>query len=405
MDIDKKNNIDTYFHDNLFDVEMEVPAGIFEKIDKQIVEKNRRRTIGYFYAIAASVALLIALGTGYFVGKNSVTMNTSLSSNNINTATNVESEIKTTDGVKTYTEKKKIIIAEKQSAINKSYSLENESNNDIAVEVENRITENNSNQTSTPNKELNSSPSVFLRIKTTFHIALANKPSAMIKKEKLEQKENAIYAEKQLNQSITAEFRSVTWKKKVKIEKGSPFSHTTDLAYNKTIGSSYANDHPVLVANNRDFVSTGANLVSYFGSESKSITSSANDNYKLQPNGTLEGSTSLFNEKENVKVSYMEIPVTGKYQFVNQTVKLSVSGGVSALVPYSLNNNTIGTPIEGKSPTTNNRNYNGIVGMSLQIPLLRNLNFNMEPLFQYPLSTDANKAGTFRFYSGFNYSF
>ena len=400
MNKERVNDIDVFFRDNLYDFEMEVPAGIFGRIEQQVVEKRRRRLTGYFYITAASVAMLIALGTGYFAGIKSTDIESytnvvSSESTKTKTLKIEENNVIKKESKATYTyEAKTSKIAKVNKSQLVSISVATSKNVAIIQNKEEKAVNNisTSKLQTTSNTSFRSSKMFSCNSFTIKHVAT-------IKSKQPEG--NAAFAQQQLEKSITSEFKLATWQKKLKIESGSPISHSNQMAYMAPVGTSYAN-----VPSNDVYSSTlrsaGANLGSYFLTADKSSASlsagSPSNNF------TSTTTTPSHVEQTNVKVSYLEVPVTGHYQLVKQTVTVSVSGGVSTMVPYSINSN-MGILGNGNAGNSNSRNYRGIIGLSLQLPVYHNLNFSMEPVLHYPISMGGSDAGTFRFYSGLKYSF
>jgi len=400
MDIDKKNKIDSFFQQNLYDLEMEVPAGIFTKIDQHIEEKKRRRLLGYWYAMAASVSLLIALGTGYFMGKKSFVPEwpeksiTAKAIENQIIATPKEIHTELNNSEFTIFNNKANIVhnkvdKEEDKMLLSDLLQENQTDKEII-----RIT--SSESTSINNTSLNTSFH-FSRSQIGFKISV-NKEVAVIREKKVSN--NAEFAQQQLQNALNKEFRTFNWEKKVKIESSAPFSQSNDMAYVAPTGTSYAMSSVKNTAINADLSPMNSLLVNYMA-DNKLVSATV----RVASNTIVVSSLAPYQyQRTSVKVTYSEIPVTGQYQLVRHKFILSLSGGVSALVPNFANMYNIGS-LEGENMTTHNRNYKGILGVSFQLPIFQNLNFSMEPRIHYPLGTESNDASMFRVYSGLKYSF
>ncbi|RLD64737.1 MAG: hypothetical protein DRI95_10205, partial [Bacteroidetes bacterium] len=65
--LENQNKIDELFNDFLHDYEKDVPAFVWNNLKDELKAKRRMRVLFYIKAIAASVALFITFGLGYFV--------------------------------------------------------------------------------------------------------------------------------------------------------------------------------------------------------------------------------------------------------------------------------------------------------------------------------------------------
>ena len=65
--LENQNKIDDLFNDFLHDYEEEVPSFVWNNLKSELKAKNRLHVLYYVKAVAASVAMLITFGLGYFV--------------------------------------------------------------------------------------------------------------------------------------------------------------------------------------------------------------------------------------------------------------------------------------------------------------------------------------------------
>lgn len=112
-------------------------------------------------------------------------------------------------------------------------------------------------------------------------------------------------------------------------------------------------------------------------------------------------------------IGYVEIPVEAKYKLVgNNSFGFQVIGGFSTLL---LNKNELYVKtVEnydkiGEATNLNSLNFSGNLGLEMDYKLLKNLNFNVNPMFKVQtrtLNTDNGfKPYTFGVYSGLNFRF
>ncbi|MEN8121386.1 MAG: outer membrane beta-barrel protein [Bacteroidota bacterium] len=65
--LENQKKIDNLFNDFLHDYEEEVPSFVWNNLKKELKTKKRQHVLYYIKAVAASIALLITFGLGYFV--------------------------------------------------------------------------------------------------------------------------------------------------------------------------------------------------------------------------------------------------------------------------------------------------------------------------------------------------
>ncbi|OFX25997.1 MAG: hypothetical protein A2041_08485 [Bacteroidetes bacterium GWA2_31_9b] len=125
----------------------------------------------------------------------------------------------------------------------------------------------------------------------------------------------------------------------------------------------------------------------------------------------------IFNELEaeiSQNIEYLEIPLYLNYKFIDRKIDLNITGGIGANMLISNNVYLIhGNSKEniGETDGVNTMNYSGTFALGIELPILRNLTFNLQPAVKYyinainPDSDIESHPYSFAVYSGFNYSF
>ncbi|MGQ1785772.1 MULTISPECIES: outer membrane beta-barrel protein [unclassified Saccharicrinis] len=141
-------------------------------------------------------------------------------------------------------------------------------------------------------------------------------------------------------------------------------------------------------------------------------TSSAN----IQLN-TRSDATFTANELEIIKIQqeldYIEIPFLLRYDLLNKSVGISISGGMSTnfLIgngAYKIENNS--KDKIGEMEHISEINYTAIFGLGLRTPILKSLDFNFEPRIRYFMNSVTEQGGSYKPYSigvytGVSYTF
>ncbi len=135
----------------------------------------------------------------------------------------------------------------------------------------------------------------------------------------------------------------------------------------------------------------------------------ATDIYNSTPN--------ILNPSKQLKQTFefIEIPILVKYKLIEQKIDFQIIGGFSTnlLIDNTLSYNTIDGNKNYISEQKNfsKLNYNSIIGIGLEYPLLSNLILNLEPAFKYQLNP-LNESTTYyshpyslAVYSGISYKF
>ena len=148
---------------------------------------------------------------------------------------------------------------------------------------------------------------------------------------------------------------------------------------------------------------------------------------RLKEEAYATSSTVKLNDDENSFVSqdlsgvdvrqeldYIEIPFLVRYNLIEKSFGLSVSGGMSTnfLIgnnAYQVENNSKNRI--GEMESINNISYSAIVGFGVRTPLLKSLDFSLEPKLRYYINSVSNAAGTnykpysIGIYTGISYKF
>jgi hypothetical protein len=143
--------------------------------------------------------------------------------------------------------------------------------------------------------------------------------------------------------------------------------------------------------------------------------------YLINPKAALKGGSlnGIAAQGEMVEADfvqsyeYYEIPVMVNYKLIDKKFNVNLSGGVSANIMHGNNtyvlSNKTKYDIDAEVENLNTVNYSGVIGMSMQYPLLKRLHLNLQPLFRYALKP-INESETvypysFGFYTGLKYNF
>jgi hypothetical protein len=417
---DNKHIIDEYFKDNLYDFEVPAPQGIFKKIEKEVAEKQRRRYISYFQAIAASVLVILALSIGYFWGKKNVEQSFAVASQTENTVI----------------EKNEIVHLERNTKKAHKPTIQKE------VQIDNTLySTDNQKEVKTESIQLCSIQPKQIQLNILNEFDLAKKANAQalqieakslvvnsIEKKtidlaelKTNQLAHSVYKE-DVNERILIAY-SVSSKSLIEGENwkivGDVFNSSNNyISKTNTLSNNYATSNTLAINNSKGL--NWSNTESSSGNyatliEAKNQNTTDNDQAYLSA-GSVENITNTTTQKavnyrQNATIirtvikpkerssQYVEFPVIAKYSIVNKGVNISINSGMSASIPvidgYSTNReNTI---------INNNSNAycNGIIGFSVELPMSQHLNFRIDPLWRYPISANAQDTKPFHIQTGF----
>jgi hypothetical protein len=397
MDIDRNHTIDKYFRENLFSAEIPVPDGIFQKVEERLSEKKRRKFLAYVYTTAASIAVFLALGTGYFLGIRNF--------ENVlpdNEPVSVKIEPHTLPLSKIVHHNDKTIELSRSYPIPISKPSEREQIEKKQTIEENLTADKNNELIIDNTKEALSHNHFSFRNLKPFWI----KTKQLIAKSPLKQ-DNAEFAQKTINRSIDGEQLAMVHEKawRVTPDMHIPHFENTMVQVTERIAIKTRTKSPTLA---KDL---------YGGKASNNYVVNAPPSYSLTADMASIGNVSSGSTTNSTKstVSYMtrtvtknlpevrfvELPVIGSYHFSMKKLKLGIAGGFTANLPV----------VSSKISQTDNSSslnktlyYNGVMGASVEIPLLNKLNFHIEPLFSYPIN-NGGQQGSFRIFTGLQYSF
>ncbi|GAF04150.1 outer membrane beta-barrel protein [Saccharicrinis fermentans] len=117
--------------------------------------------------------------------------------------------------------------------------------------------------------------------------------------------------------------------------------------------------------------------------------------------------------KVQQELDYIEVPFLLRYNILDRSVGLSISGGMSThfLIgnsAYKLENSSKNKI--GEMEDINNINYSAIIGLGLRTPLFKSLDFNFEPRIKYFMNSVTEKGSSYKpysvgIYTGISYTF
>ncbi len=394
MDIDRNHTIDKYFRENLFSAEIPVPDGIFQKVEERLSEKKRRKFLAYIYTTAASIAVFLALGTGYFLGIR-----------------NLENVLPHNEQMSVKTEPHTLPLSKivhhsgKNSELSKSYSISISKPLERAQTIKENppVNKNNKLSADETRKDLDLSHNSFsFRSLKPFWIKA--KPS--IVKSPLKQG-NTEFAQKSINKSIDGEQLAMVHEKAWRVTPDMHIPHFENTMVQVT--------ERIAIKTRTKSQTLAKDL--YGGKAPNNYVVNAPPSYSLTADmssvGNLSSGSSTSSSKSAVsymtrtvtknlpEVRFVELPVIGSYHFSMKKLKLGIAGGFTANLPV------VSSKISqsGNSSSLNKTlYYNGVMGTSIEIPLFNKLNFHIEPLFSYPIN-NGGQQGSFRIFTGFQYSF
>jgi hypothetical protein len=446
-----KHSVDEYFNNRLYDMEIQPPEGAWDKIQDSLKEKKRKRILSIIKAMAATVAILIATGIGYYIGTNNINKNT-IANNNIslknsskqevftaNTKTDTRNSLNTQINTNTSIRKS---VQEDQNIIgnNKNKSVKNNTTTDIPDY--NKPEQNMANIAMMSSKEIsklnNKNYSGIKYSQQYINYALGLNNSAYIENEinNEETPENnqwmvggniaPLYSYRDIknNQSdvSTSSINSLEKpvlayagslnvnyeKSRFRVEVGVCYSKmgvkVTDVVFSNKITTVNAGNvvDPMDDWNTpgeKEDVSFAAgsplNEGSYLINSTGSIASSGNQviavnnkEYDYTKNETRADEPST--TVFNQQFQYIEIPVIAHYKLIDRNIDFSISGGLST--NFLIGNDVYAsyqnsTYRYGETENIRKINYSGVAGIAFEMPFTRSLNIKIEPRFRYNLNS------------------
>jgi hypothetical protein len=149
MALEEKENIDNFFRDRLYNYEAPAPMDVWKRIDGQMEQKRAKTRWIMIGSMAASIAILISLSIGYYIGINH---HQSEINNEAVTAPNILNSpikrISNVDAINNSADNKlnKNVLKNNSSIINKGNSINKNKvynyNNTSVLAIQNTTTEN-----------------------------------------------------------------------------------------------------------------------------------------------------------------------------------------------------------------------------------------------------------------------
>jgi hypothetical protein len=446
--LEKKEHIDDLFAGYLSNYEVKAPNYVWQNIQMDLKKDKARRKASIIRAMAASIALFIAFGLGYF--SSDFSQKQILTASNLNENQNVVLEKNQTELMKSDFEIQNAL--EKNS--NKNYIAESQA---IAIKQ--------TGNGSFLYKWLERKNNIFLRNNNYQKKSIVSNENKNISKEKttnqllidtlLFKKENLPEGGFLFNEKKESKSR---W------SFGTKFSPVYSLAENMNKSGSQANTQSLKSIRDNDIPNTKADeksLMSYtgginvnyhftrrwslesglfyseyrqmaenlvssslFGTNSElSIYTPEGIKY-IQPTGIAEPGTSQIigstmdetyyslNMNYVSNFDYIELPLIIRYKIIDRKLGLDVLSGIStnflvsgkSTIMYNNNDLWTGTS-EGISPML----YNATFGLGLNYDIYHNFSLNIEPTFKYSIFTTQSELlrypYRFAVFAGFSYRF
>lgn len=142
--------------------------------------------------------------------------------------------------------------------------------------------------------------------------------------------------------------------------------------------------------------------------------SNANTAFRLNSDNFADSPTQVDAITVQQELDYIEIPFLLRYNLLNKSVGLSLSGGMSTnfLIgnsAYRMENNSKNNI--GETQGINDISYSAIFGFGFRAPILKSLDFNLEPRFKYFMNSVTDSPGSsykpysIGIYTGVSYQF
>ncbi|HEY9125304.1 MAG TPA: hypothetical protein PK252_09705 [Bacteroidales bacterium] len=440
-----ENNIDRIFKEKLYDHAALPPSDSWSNIEDALHNHKKSRFISIYWAMAASLALLVGIGTGFYIGINhQKDIGNSIASNN---KTNTIKKIKTNE-IKTVSNNQTIenpVISEK-NANNKSITFTNSKNT-----ADNILEEKTNIETTTViTKNTEVEKDVYEQGQTTLLAYQESKSITNLKNTlNYELCLNTLYAmeEKERpeteNVSKTQYFIGVNW---------TPLYAYRNIGYNNTSISTTTYDKsekPIYsfsgglsfgIIHNRWYFQTGISYTqmgqqipnasvpstkrnTYLAGDDASWTSSVSiPKYEATANSMgnfeakeLENSEAYANVKSEatyrsesqvstvkylINYSFIEVPILASYKVSTRLIDFRFTGGAS--LNFVINNRVKlfnGSIKENIGTNSNAAPFNlaGIIEWGIDLPMTSKLHFVVGPQLRYFLNS-INKSTNIKTY-------
>jgi len=425
---EQKNIIDEYFRDRLFDHEMPAPPEMWKKIDNQL-RQNKTRVYWIIAAsIAASGAILISIGIGYYLGFNhkmnvSKNFNMTVNSNpkiinkktNINLSSSGKNNVSSA-GINTNKvyQKQNFISDRNPEKIN---SLNNglifkklvASNEKAGKKVINKngqqililsplkpieiVLLNNISRPNLKISEKNIDALLGIEGTNDVELEIINKPKNSWA---IGGNVAPLFSNIENNKSVfSSEYYNITEKPVFALAGGLNVNYETGrwqfesgIVYSE---SGQKTDFELL---NSSLNKPGTDqLVNTFDYIKGNVKINLNRPGNVLSYGSVSSGNSILNMPFSTieqQYRYVEIPFIAHYKILNKKTILSLSGGISANIlvgNQAYLENKSNSYSMGSVEGTETFNYAGILGLAYEVPLINRLSLKLEPRFRYNINS------------------
>jgi hypothetical protein len=431
MDRDIKNNsIDELYSKEFSDYTEDPPEIVWDRIADKLSHKKKVRKFTIFLGSAATIALILSMGIGYYMGSHSYSAIIAKIEPTNHDKANETKKNETVINESPYIKNKSDISAARNSY---NSAIENDTTirTSVTEKMPSKITNANSNIV-TENKSIGN-PDTFTNLEskagelndTSIYYKLSDvKQLASIEDIDIKKKNPLFdhfylsltgaplysyrnidnYANStQLNRfekpSITfsAGFNIIAEKKRFRIQSGLYFTKMgisiQDIKVNTTSYKSSVDN------SSANFIDENNRLLNSIGViETNDRDKVYSNNYMLSIETNLSKDrniASYYWENENKvtftqSFNYIEIPFIFQYNVYQQYIEIGLQGGIDLnflinnTVKADLNKSTV---IIGKTQDINNFNIGGSLGVSVIVPLTTSWSYIFEPRFRYYFSS------------------
>jgi hypothetical protein len=463
---ENKNIIDGLAKEKLFDFEVPPPVDSWRKIENQLVAKKSRLNWIVYTSFAASIALILTLGLGYYLGSNQIFLNkksnnshsinqTSTGRNNLTNKTESNSIGEQKIVTNFSTNKKKLFAINSIPATNKQHYSEvaqtsSTKKNVLSTALTTRkdsisqlksISVNSIHVSKIPMNQLSDiyietikntdneffTEEIPTKKNYTWTVGSNFGPQYAFRNISTNQ---SSYSTAYYNQSekpllaytggVNVSFESSRWqfetgiyfsKMGQEIKTNNNILASNEYSYNNTVtkvdvlsNNTVQNDKVVIQSSNGNIEADNT----YLNSEQPVI---GDRGFFLEPSKNtipIEQSTVL------QQYQYIEIPFLAHYKIIDKIADVSITGGLSTNFLINnrvdMENNNI-TANLGSTENIEKFNYAGLVGVSIQVPIISKLSFQIEPRFKYYINEINNSTKinahlySMCIYTGVNYRF
>lgn len=448
-----RHSIDEYFKDRLYDLETPVPADVWGKIEGKMKQKRNRLYWSIFGAMAASFALIISMGIGYYFGtKQQISVTASqareLNNSSVESANNGNNIIGNENNIVSNSPGNSVTRMGKEPVFSIGTDERKSPNNKI---------ENNKHRITTILHKVQN--------KGITHLGTNIKPTLKISQNQMdiflglntdmpEEAEESDYmkdwelggnvaplysyqstsstnenAETQISNEkalfayaggLNLNYAKNRWRFETgvyysqegrKVENVSSSTQTNMLGEKDIRGNSdtWGNEIPVYTSN-----SNSALTLNSYGNITLNNSQKRLGNVVLMDNSNVKNQNIGKETPLKYQYQYIEIPLIAHYKLIDKKADLSISGGLSTniMIGNKIFISENGNEAEiGYTGDLQKINYAGNFGLSFEVPLASKLCFRLEPRFRYNIN-DINKNELFKthpysvgVFSGVSYKF